>query len=178
MGRARSAGNPATGSFDVIGVDVQSHRAVALRAGIGGTAGAQGFGQHHAHAAVQQAVGLDGILYASAQHPHHACIAVFESGIDQLSKRSSQRLVKVGTDRLLQVLQTAIWRSGVRWNMTLAPLTIAVPMPGQDISQYLAYLLASANRRIPQVLFQQFPLYSLFIQPCSSAIDQPQRRQP
>ena len=57
--------------------------------------------------------GLDGILYASAQHPHHSCVALFQSGIHQLSKHGSQRLVKVGTNQLLQVLQTALWRSGV-----------------------------------------------------------------
>jgi len=58
-------------------------------------------------------MGLDGILYASAQHPQHSCIALFESGIATLRKRSSQRLVKLGTNRLLSVAQTALWRSGV-----------------------------------------------------------------
>ncbi len=60
-----------------------------------------------------RAMHLDGMVYASAQHPHHTCIALFQSGIKQLSKRSSQRLIKPGTNRLLQVLQTALWRSGV-----------------------------------------------------------------
>lgn len=60
-----------------------------------------------------RAMNLDGIVYASAQHPHHTCIALFQSGIGQLSKRNSQRLIKSGTDRLLQVLQTALWRSRV-----------------------------------------------------------------
>lgn len=64
-------------------------------------------------AAECRAMGLDGIMYASAQHPHHICIALFRHGIDQLNKRGSQRLVKTGTNRMLQVLQTAIWRSGV-----------------------------------------------------------------
>ena len=60
-----------------------------------------------------RAMALDGVVYASAQHPQHFCVALFHSGIGQLSKRSSQRLVKTGTNRLLQVLQTALWRSGV-----------------------------------------------------------------
>lgn len=60
-----------------------------------------------------RAMDLDGVIYASAQHPHHTCIALFPSGISRLSKRGSQRLVKVGTNRLLQVVQTALWRSGV-----------------------------------------------------------------
>jgi RES domain-containing protein len=60
-----------------------------------------------------RAMNLDGMVYASAQHPHHTCVALFHTGIKQLSKRASQRLVKPGTNRLLQVLQTALWRSGV-----------------------------------------------------------------
>lgn len=60
-----------------------------------------------------RAIGLDGILYASAQHPHHICIALFESGIAVLRKRGSQPLVKAGTNQLLQVVVDAVWRSGV-----------------------------------------------------------------
>jgi len=60
-----------------------------------------------------RAMALDGVVYASAQHPQHFCVALFSSGIGRLRKRGSQRLVKTGTNRLLQVLQTAIWRSGV-----------------------------------------------------------------
>lgn len=56
---------------------------------------------------------LDGVAYASAQHPNHTCIALFRSGIGRLSKRSSKRLVKPDTNRLLQVLQKAIGRSFV-----------------------------------------------------------------
>ena len=58
-------------------------------------------------------MGLDGVLYASAQHPQHSCIALFETGITTLRKRGAQRLVKLGTNRLLSVVQTALWRSGV-----------------------------------------------------------------
>ncbi len=64
-------------------------------------------------AAECRALALDGMVYASAQHPHHLCVALFLSGIGQLSKRGSQRLVKPGTNRLLQVLQSALWNSGV-----------------------------------------------------------------
>ena len=64
-------------------------------------------------AAECRAMALDGVVYGSAQHPQHFCIALFHSGIGQLSKRGSQRLVKQGTNRLLRVLQTALWRSGV-----------------------------------------------------------------
>lgn len=60
-----------------------------------------------------RAMDLDGMVYASAQHPYHTCVALFQTGIQQLSKRNSQRLIKPGTNRLLQVLQTALWRSGV-----------------------------------------------------------------
>jgi hypothetical protein len=60
-----------------------------------------------------RAMSLDGVIYASAQHPQHTCVALFQSGIIRLSKRSSQRLIKPGSDRLLKVLQTALWRSGV-----------------------------------------------------------------
>lgn len=60
-----------------------------------------------------RAIALDGVVYASAQHPLHNCLALFQSGITRLSKRSSLRLVKPGSNRLLQVLQMALWRSGV-----------------------------------------------------------------
>lgn len=63
-----------------------------------------------------RAMALDGVAYASAQHPQHFCVALFNSGIGRLSKRGSRRLVKTGTNRLLQVLQTSIWRSGVPLN--------------------------------------------------------------
>lgn len=60
-----------------------------------------------------RAMSLDGVVYASAQHPQHTCVALFQSGITWLSKRSSQRLIKPGTHRLRKVLPTALWRSGV-----------------------------------------------------------------
>ena len=59
--RPRRAGDPALrGRAQVVGVDVQAHGALACGAGAGGAARPQRFGQHHAHAAVQQAVGLLG----------------------------------------------------------------------------------------------------------------------
>lgn len=56
-------------------------------------------------------MGLDGVVYASAQHPQHTCIALFQSGIGCLSKHGSHRLVKARTNRLLKVVQTALSRS-------------------------------------------------------------------
>jgi hypothetical protein len=60
-----------------------------------------------------RAKALNGVAYASAQHPNHTCIALFQSGIAKLVKRNSHRLIKVGTNRLLQVLQVALWCSQV-----------------------------------------------------------------
>lgn len=56
---------------------------------------------------------LDGIVYASAQHPHHACIALFASGIEQLKKVAALPLVKPGTRQLLACVTDAARRSGV-----------------------------------------------------------------
>lgn len=56
---------------------------------------------------------LDGIIYESAQHPHHTCIAVFESGITKLKKVSSLPLVKVRTRQLLRCVTEAARRSAV-----------------------------------------------------------------
>lgn len=64
-------------------------------------------------AASCRAIGLDGVFYASAQHPQHNCLAVFQSGIARLRKRRVQQLVKPGSSRLLQVMHSALWRSGV-----------------------------------------------------------------
>jgi hypothetical protein len=56
---------------------------------------------------------LDGIVYASAQHPLHACIALFASGMAQLKKVSSLPLVKPSTRQLLNCVTDAARRSGV-----------------------------------------------------------------
>jgi cob(I)alamin adenosyltransferase len=59
----RDARHPARGrALDVVGVDVQPHRPMAFGTGVSGAAGAQGFGQHHRDAAVQQAVRLFGAM--------------------------------------------------------------------------------------------------------------------
>ena len=61
--RAGGAGDPtAFDAPDVVGIDVQPHRAVALGRCVARTARAQGFGQHHAHTAMQQAKRLLGAL--------------------------------------------------------------------------------------------------------------------
>lgn len=56
---------------------------------------------------------LDGIVYASAQHPLHACTALFESGMRHLKKVASLPLVKPGTRQLLTCVTDAARRSGV-----------------------------------------------------------------
>ena len=45
---------------------------------------------------------LQGILYASAQHPHHRCVRLFKSGIEQTKKLTSFALVEPGTGHLLK----------------------------------------------------------------------------
>src|SRR6218665_962112 len=76
--RPRLARDPAAaGRAQVVGVDVQAHGAVALGAGVVGADGAQRFGQHHAHAAVQQPEWLLGAVvdrHAAA----HEVIAHFD----------------------------------------------------------------------------------------------------
>ncbi|OUM00040.1 RES family NAD+ phosphorylase [Variovorax sp. JS1663] len=44
--------------------------------------------------------GLDGILYASAQHANHGCVCLFEAGIRKLRRSKATPLVKPGTDQL------------------------------------------------------------------------------
>jgi hypothetical protein len=56
---------------------------------------------------------LDGIIYESAQHPHHTCVAVFESGIAKLKKVSSLPLVKPNSRQLLRCVTEAARRSAV-----------------------------------------------------------------
>lgn len=60
-----------------------------------------------------RAKGFNGILYSSAQHPGHTCAALFRTGIENLATLTAQPLVKKQTNRLLKVVQTALWRSGV-----------------------------------------------------------------
>lgn len=56
---------------------------------------------------------LDGIVYASAQHPQHACLALFASGMARLKKTTSLPLIKPGTSQLLMCVIDATRRSGV-----------------------------------------------------------------
>jgi hypothetical protein len=56
---------------------------------------------------------LDGIIYESAQHPHHMCMAIFESGIAKLKKVSSLQLMKPTSRQLLRCVTEAARRSGV-----------------------------------------------------------------
>jgi len=56
---------------------------------------------------------LDGIFYASAQHPHHGCVCLFKSGIDKTRRTSSIPLVKPGTEQLHTAAVVAAWGSQV-----------------------------------------------------------------
>lgn len=57
--------------------------------------------------------GYDGILYASAQHPQHTCVCLFESGAKKLGFVEVWPLVKPGTDILHGAVIEAARRSGV-----------------------------------------------------------------
>lgn len=46
--------------------------------------------------------GLHGILYASAQHPHHSCVCLFKAGIEQTKKLTAFALVEPGAGNLLR----------------------------------------------------------------------------
>eukprot|EP01034_Spumella_vulgaris_P039488 gene39489-48796_t len=71
------AGNPAAGGgAQVIGIDVQPHGAMALGACAVSTQRAQGLGQHHAHAAMQQAKRLAGALVDRHAAAHEWLVTV------------------------------------------------------------------------------------------------------
>lgn len=57
--------------------------------------------------------GLQGLVYASAQHPQHACICLFPNGIAALKRQQLWPLVKPGTRQLLHAVVDAARRSGV-----------------------------------------------------------------
>lgn len=62
-----------------------------------------------AFAADARMAGAHGVMYASAQHPHHACICLFECGVASMTKLSSTPLVQLGSDRLHRsVLRAAL----------------------------------------------------------------------
>jgi hypothetical protein len=51
--------------------------------------------------------GVHGILYASAQHPHHGCVCLFKAGIEHSKKLGSWPLLEPGTDHLLKSVVNA-----------------------------------------------------------------------
>lgn len=57
--------------------------------------------------------GHHGLVYASAQHPQHACVALFPDGIAALKRTQSWPLVKPGTRQLMRSVVDAARRSGV-----------------------------------------------------------------
>jgi hypothetical protein len=62
-----------------------------------------------AFAADARKAGAHGVMYASAQHPYHSCICLFERGVASMTKVSSTPLVQPGSDRLhLSVLRAAL----------------------------------------------------------------------
>ena len=93
MHGARGAGDPAFGgAFDVVGVDVQADHAVTRRHTGGSGAGTQGFGQHHTHPAVQDAIRL-----ARATVYRHAAFDEVVTHLGELHpQRGRGRVVVVG----------------------------------------------------------------------------------
>ncbi len=57
--------------------------------------------------------GYQGLVYASAQHPQHACVCLFSDGIQVLKRQQQWPLVQPGTRQLLQLVVDAARRSGV-----------------------------------------------------------------
>ena len=57
--------------------------------------------------------GLQGLVYASAQHPQHACICLFPNGMANLKRQHQWPLVKAGKRQLLHAVVDAARRSGV-----------------------------------------------------------------
>jgi hypothetical protein len=57
--------------------------------------------------------GHHGLVYASAQHPQHACVCLFPEGMASLRRTQSWPLVKPGTRQLLRNVVDAARRSGV-----------------------------------------------------------------
>lgn len=57
--------------------------------------------------------GHHGLVYASAQHPQHACVCLFPGGIATVKRTQHWPLVKPGTRQLLHTVVDAARRSGV-----------------------------------------------------------------
>ncbi len=45
---------------------------------------------------------LHGVLYASAQHPHHSCVCLFKAGMERTKKVTAFALVESGSGNLLK----------------------------------------------------------------------------
>ena len=58
--------------------------------------------------------GLDGVIYASAQHPYHGCICLFKSGIEHTKKLETFPLVQPTTNLFHKAVVTALLGSQVR----------------------------------------------------------------
>ena len=50
---------------------------------------------------------LHGILYASAQHPHHSCVCLFKAGMERTKKVTTFALVEPGSSNLLKSVANA-----------------------------------------------------------------------
>ena len=56
---------------------------------------------------------LQGLVYASAQHPQHFCVCLFPSGIATLKRQHQWPLIKPRTRQMLHAVVDAARRSGV-----------------------------------------------------------------
>ena len=50
---------------------------------------------------------LHGILYASAQHPHHSCVCLFKAGMERTKRVTTFALVELGSGNLLKSVANA-----------------------------------------------------------------------
>lgn len=55
----------------------------------------------------------DGILYASAQHPHHRCVCLFEAGVRKTKRIVVTPLVRPGTQQLHRIVLSAVLGSEI-----------------------------------------------------------------
>lgn len=69
----------------------------------------------HTQAVSQQLfeAGYDGIVYASAQHPHHACLCLFQPGCKKMRFVEAWPLVKPDTELLHGAVVDTARRSGI-----------------------------------------------------------------
>ncbi|MDB5743279.1 MAG: hypothetical protein JWR68_1594 [Polaromonas sp.] len=56
---------------------------------------------------------VDGVLYASAQHPRHGCLCLFEAGIRKTRRTSLVPLIKPNTERMHRAVMLAAQGSQV-----------------------------------------------------------------